>query len=466
LDWGLQDPNQQYRGWGGGNSENAIIGEFSSSRSYLIGAMSSGTWNVVVGKPRIATPPGHMSIYITIRDAPTLKPQTQRQPYVKCPPLDNPSAPQWYAGDFHIHSRESGDAFVSATLDEIADFGRDKAGLDFVHISDHNTVSVADFIVDAQTRHPHTLILPGVEYTTYFGHGGAMFTTKYVDHKLGVNSVTIESAVAAIHAQGGLFSINHFDMYEPDSKLRNSCVGCAWDLAGAMSLKNVDAIEIAIQKWSGVGFIFSPQAIQYWDHLHALGFTQIAPIGGSDDHHGGQNETVIYNWKEGSSLGSPTTMVLAQNLSHDAIYEGIKSGRTVVKMECYLDPDLDLIAVPFSDSGLHEATTVRVGGFVRTHPTVSLTAFVQERRSRFQANQHHENDQFSSNKTTSMYVVLVRNNEETITRDIVYENGTNAFNFTVVVPAPISGTDRWRAEIHDKSSGILRTITNHIFISM
>jgi hypothetical protein len=67
-------------------------------------------------------PPCTFDIEVTLRSQATLPPQPQRQPYVPSPPLSMKTA--YYAGDFHIHSRESGDAFVSATVDEIASFAQ------------------------------------------------------------------------------------------------------------------------------------------------------------------------------------------------------------------------------------------------------------------------------------------------------------------------------------------------------
>ena len=63
LDWGLDDPSG-FRGWGGGNSEPAIVGEQAASRSYIPGPMPAGTWEVVVGKARIDEPPGQYRIEI------------------------------------------------------------------------------------------------------------------------------------------------------------------------------------------------------------------------------------------------------------------------------------------------------------------------------------------------------------------------------------------------------------------
>src|SRR5690242_7954623 len=53
LDWGLEDPNG-FGGWGGGNSEDAVVGVGAASRSYLPGPLPAGTWRVVVGKAKIA----------------------------------------------------------------------------------------------------------------------------------------------------------------------------------------------------------------------------------------------------------------------------------------------------------------------------------------------------------------------------------------------------------------------------
>src|SRR5215212_9948790 len=52
LDWGLNDPGG-FRGWGGGNTEPAIVGEKAASRSYLAGPMAAGKWRVVIGKAQI-----------------------------------------------------------------------------------------------------------------------------------------------------------------------------------------------------------------------------------------------------------------------------------------------------------------------------------------------------------------------------------------------------------------------------
>jgi hypothetical protein len=124
--------------------------------------------------------PARYHIEIVLRTAPTLPAQPERRPYAHVPALA--TGPRWYAGDFHVHSRESGDA--SPTLDEVATFARGR-GLDFVELSEHNTVSQLDLLAAAQARHPALLFVPGSEVTTYGGHANAIGATRWVDFRVG-----------------------------------------------------------------------------------------------------------------------------------------------------------------------------------------------------------------------------------------------------------------------------------------
>src|SRR3954469_7417837 len=72
LGCGVGSP-EGFRGWGGGNTEDAIIGVAESSRSYLPGPITPGTWTVSIGKAKLdPTTGGHYSIDVTCRDNATL----------------------------------------------------------------------------------------------------------------------------------------------------------------------------------------------------------------------------------------------------------------------------------------------------------------------------------------------------------------------------------------------------------
>ncbi len=96
----------------------ALLSEVTSFVAHSVVDVGS----VVVGKAQMYLPPCTFDIEVTLRDAPTLPPQPERQPYQRSPPLY--LKPAFYAGDFHVHSRESGDAFLSATVDEIASYAQ------------------------------------------------------------------------------------------------------------------------------------------------------------------------------------------------------------------------------------------------------------------------------------------------------------------------------------------------------
>lgn len=323
LDWGLLDPAQS-RGWGGGNEEPAIVGERAASRSYLSGPLPPGTWNVVVGKAQIEARPARYHIEVVLRRSPTLAVEPERRSYEPSAPLERTE--RWYMGDFHVHSRESGDA--RPPLDEVGTFARSR-GLDFVLLTEHNTLSQLQLMNAVQERHPQLLFLPGMEFTTYAGHANAIGATRWVDHKLGMPGVTIDGAVRAFHDQGALFSVNH-----PTYELGALCIGCAWH--HTLPAGEIDAVEIASGGWDKAGQFFTESAIAFWDALCAQG-GHSAAIGGSDDHRAGVNLNAIQ-----SPIGDPTTLVRASELSVRGIVEGVRRGRTVVKLQGPADPMIEL----------------------------------------------------------------------------------------------------------------------------
>jgi MYXO-CTERM domain-containing protein len=341
LDWGLEDPNG-FRGWGGGNTEPAIVGLDAASRSYLPGPIVPGEWRIVVGKAKILVTPALYEIKVVLRDTPTLAPQPERQPYHAPPPLV--TGARWYAGDFHVHSVESGDA--RPPLDEIASFAKSR-GLDFVLLSDHNTVSQLDFYAAVQKNHPQFLFLPGMEFTTYWGHANAIGSTQWVDHKLELPGNSIAAAAGAFRAQGALFSINH-----PTLELGDLCIGCAW--SQDLSPELIDAIEIQTGNATKLS-LFGDSAIELWDSLLDTG-RHLAAIGGSDDHRAGLDLSAFQ-----SPIGDPTTMVFAEELSVQGILDGVRKGRTVVKL---VGPESPMIVLsssvaPDGDTVSAKVTTFR-----------------------------------------------------------------------------------------------------------
>jgi hypothetical protein len=323
LDWGLLDPDG-FRGYGGGNREPITVGEHASSRSYHTGPLQAGTWKLYIGKAKSASGTPGFQVTVTASATATLAPEPQRSAYAA--PAALSVGPRWYAGDFHAHSRESGDA--QPTIDTMAVYAETHV-LDFIELSDHNTTSQLELMNDVQSRHPALLLIPGVEFTTYGGHANGIGATKWVDHRIGFNSVTADDAAKQLVAQGAVFSINH-----PMLDIGTLCIGCKW--THPLPRESLGGVEIQTNGWSATGELFSVQTLAFWDRALGLGL-HLAALGGSDDHSGGTSTT-------GTPIGSPTTMVYADALSVQAIVEAVRKGRTVVKLQGPMDPMVELRA--------------------------------------------------------------------------------------------------------------------------
>jgi hypothetical protein len=335
LDFGLLGPDG-FRCCSGSSREPSVTGALAASRSCLTGPLAAGTWRVVVGFAWIERAPAPFRLRVQLRERPTLAPQPERTPYASAGILD--PAARWYAGDLHVHSRHSDDAQPS--LEELCAFGRLR-GLDFLAITDHNQAAQLELMRGAQAGCPDLLFIPGEELTTYRGHANALGISAWVNPFVGLDGRTIQEVAADARAQGALVSINH-----PTWDLGSLCLGCAW--AHDLAVEAVDAVEVCNGDVAATWPLFGDSAIAFWDALCARG-RHLAALGGSDAHRlpaqpgGGETQP-----------GTPTTLVYAEGLGVGPILEGIRRGRTVVKLR---GPDGPMILL--ASEPLPEGDTVR-----------------------------------------------------------------------------------------------------------
>ena len=85
---------------------------------------------------------------------------------------------RWLAGDFHCHTVHSDGQH---TIDEVAVMAAE-AGLDFLAVTDHNTVSHHAHLPAASERTGVQLI-PGQEVTTWRGHANAFGDIGWIDFR-------------------------------------------------------------------------------------------------------------------------------------------------------------------------------------------------------------------------------------------------------------------------------------------
>jgi len=321
LDWGVWAP-EGMRGWGGGLRDALIVGVDDSTRGYQVGPITPGTWTLVIGKAAIESEFVTWSGSIEFYDAATIVARPRRP----TEPLVLEDAKRWYAGDFHVHSSESGDA--PATLADIYTRAREQA-LDFVVLSDHNTVSGHGLQASAQADMGDLLLIRGNEVTTYGGHGNAMGVATMIDHRIGFEGRSPDDILTEVKEAGGLFAINH-----PNLGLLGNCIGCGWEHDVDWSM--VNALEVHNGNYDVSISIFTPGVIELWEERLSEGH-RLAAIGGSDDHRAGIDLEPYQ-----SPVGSPTTWVLADSLSEADILRGVEEGRTWLQLAGPSSPMLEL----------------------------------------------------------------------------------------------------------------------------
>lgn len=136
--------------------------------------------------------------------------------------------------DLHIHTNSSVDGFSTPSM--IIKYAK-KRGLSGVAISDHNTLKG----IDAVRRIAPTgfFVIPGVEYSTDFGHMLALFCDKSAEDfdKSSEGLYSFIEIADFVHGEAGLLVAAHPLRYKRYLK-----VGSPYDLNPKM-LRKVDGIE-------------------------------------------------------------------------------------------------------------------------------------------------------------------------------------------------------------------------------
>jgi len=294
IDMGCEAP-RAFRGWSGGAREEFIISRDAATPGYLAGELEAGAWHVVLGLHRI--PPGGLDYEVTTQvyagPAAAVPPPPERAdpPRPQRPPpraLPSVDGLVWRAGDFHAHTVHSDGSF---TVPELACLGVER-GLDFLAVTDHNTISHHGELV-AAGHHAGIQLIAGQEVTTGFGHANAFGEIGWVDFR---QPATMW--LDAVEADGGLLSVNH--PIDAD---------CAWrhELPRRAPLAEVWHSSWLDRRWGG------PLAWwRAWDQ-------DVVPIGGSDWHRHPDGQP-----------GWPTTWVACEG---DDVLGGLSAGRVAISAE-------------------------------------------------------------------------------------------------------------------------------------
>lgn len=337
IDIGLLGPDgfhgqDGFRGWSGGSKQLFTVSATDATPSYLPGAIRPGRWTLMLGVPNIRRDShSHYTakLWFGHPDDPAW------EPAVLNPPLRREAG--WYRGDLHMHTEHSDASCPSQsgkrvpcplflTVEAAA-----KHGLDFIAITDHNTLSQLDGMRELQPYFDRLLLIPGREITTFSGHANLFGSTTPVDFRIDGKQVKDWNAllreIAPLHA---LLSLNH-----PNRPSGEICMGCGWTAKPPIDMAQVQAIEIVNDGDAGTPLTGVP----FWERQLAQGYRPTG-IGGGDNH-----DATLTTPRPGSSLiGRPTTVVHADELSMPAILAGIRAGHVFVDVEGSSDRLLELTA--------------------------------------------------------------------------------------------------------------------------
>lgn len=286
-----------FRGWSGGARDHYTVSTDWATPGYLPGELEPGRWRVLLRLHRI--PPGGLDYTVRISLGTG---QPARPPTVAAPPPVPPRPPErdiptvgglrWYRGDCHSHSVHSDGTL---TVPELAALAAAQ-GLDFLAVTDHNTVSHHPELPTAGARYGITLV-PGQEVTTDLGHANVFGDTGWVDFRK-----PAASWLAHARARGGVFSVNH-----------PLGTDCAWRQPAPAPKDRPPHAEL----WHSGWFDRRWGAPLAWARAWRPG---VIALGGSDFHRPGEDITP----------GTPSTWVLAEHDGPTAIVEAIAAGRTAV----------------------------------------------------------------------------------------------------------------------------------------
>ncbi|MDG4858873.1 CehA/McbA family metallohydrolase [Streptomyces sp. T-3] len=284
-----------FRGWSGGARSEFFLRADGATPGYLPGPIRAGTWHLALGPYTVAPQGLAYEVTITLTYG---KPGTPLKP--KYPPeRAEGRGKAWYRGDCHLHSWFSDGRRTPAEIGALAR----AAGLDFINSSEHNTHAAHAHWADVAGD--DLLVLLGEEVTTRNGHVVALGTDPgtFVDWRYRARDHRFGHYARAIRRAGGLVVPAH-----PHA----TCIGCNWKFG----FGEADAVEV----WNGPYTPDDEVSLADWDStLQASARDRWIPAMGNSDAH-----------RDPDRIGGPQTVVLADDLTREAILAGLRAGRSYV----------------------------------------------------------------------------------------------------------------------------------------
>jgi hypothetical protein len=305
-----------FRGEGhrGGHQHAMHLDGRTATKGFVPGRLPPGEWTVRVNAQAAldSDPPLQYRLQVNVWSGPTVEAPVVWSP---APARVLSQEPGWYRGELHTHTVHSDGQW---TLAQMWEYGKE-LGLDFIVLTDHNTVSGLSEAAALPPDRP--LFIPGMEITSFRGHALALGVDRWIDWRMAPGSRTAEDWIDEVHAAGGLFAIAH-----PFTEGDPGCTGCNWEspLPKPGPSDRIEAIEICNEYWTAPSND-NPLCLALWRRL-------LTPTGGPTAIAGTDAHS-----RRGWGPQSPRTWVYAKELSPAAILDGVRKGHVIVSFGPWLE---------------------------------------------------------------------------------------------------------------------------------
>jgi hypothetical protein len=270
VDLGLRDESK-VRGWSGGARSSIFVSDTRSTPGYLPGVPGEGEWAILLGAYRIPEEGCIVTMQIDIEE----------------------SEARWLKGDLHMHSVHSDGTYSLEDHVRILS----ELGCDFAAFTDHNTVS-QNF---AMPRDHALILMPGMEWTTNFGHANFIGVAEPIADFRALSSEEAYAKLREAKRSGASVVLNH-----------PHCPSCPWEWG-------FDVEHDWVEIWNGPWREGNQRTLDWW-HMQLCGGRRLVAVGGSDVHR--PHPYVKH--------AMPTTWVYSQEMTARAIREGIDQGHVAI----------------------------------------------------------------------------------------------------------------------------------------
>ena len=275
------------------------LSETFATPGYVAGKLEPGQWCLVIDAHRIL--PGSIVSYKISIETQNEESSEQQNSFIKGHTASRGAG--WYKGDFHAHSLHSD---ASWDIPDLLSFAKEQK-LDFVTLSDHNTVSgLSEFHSYATNE---LLTLGALELTSFYGHALALGLDEWTEWRVNPPNgptQTIQQLAQNVENLGGLFIIAH-----PMSEGDPWCSGCHWGYADMMP-GQAKVVEVWNSSWEGSSH--NEAALQLYYSWLNQGQKLVATAGTDIHRHSPENHSLGFN------------CIFAQDLSATELLKAVRNG--------------------------------------------------------------------------------------------------------------------------------------------